>query len=139
MILEFVARKERAQESTKARSCKRPPSHPAFNNVVSGASRRVRRDASRRHNQPDQAPGNSPMLPLGTLPPMSFVHSTFDAVPMFYIPPTTLIQRPDDMLSSPLGQHILDYDPPVGLLFWFSSHLMAPLTLMIICSIIIKQ
>ena len=25
-----------------------------------------------------------------------------------------LIRRPDDMLSSPIGQHILDYEPPRG-------------------------
>ena len=33
-------------------------------------------------------------------------------MPMFYIPPATLIRRPDDMLFSPLGQHILDSEPP---------------------------
>ena len=54
------------------------------------------------------------MLPSGTLPPMLLVHLAFGAVPMFYIQPTALIRRPDDMLSSPLGQHILDYDPPRG-------------------------
>ena len=30
------------------------------------------------------------------------------------MPPATLIRRPNDMLSSPLGQHILDYNPPRG-------------------------
>ena len=30
------------------------------------------------------------------------------------MPPTALIRIPDDMLSSPLGRHILDYEPPSG-------------------------
>ena len=38
----------------------------------------------------------------------------FGASQTFYMPPTTLIRRPDDMLSSPLGQHILDYEPHRG-------------------------
>ena len=37
-----------AQESTKTKSCKRPPPHPAFNDVVSGASRRARTEADKR-------------------------------------------------------------------------------------------
>ena len=49
------------------------------------------------------------MLPLA--PPS---HPAFGTMPMFYVPAATLIWRPDDMLSSPLGQHILDYEPPRG-------------------------
>ena len=30
------------------------------------------------------------------------------------MPSAALIRRPDDMLSSPLRQHILDYEPPRG-------------------------
>ena len=37
-----------ARESTKARSHKRPSHHPAFSDVVSGASRRARREAGKR-------------------------------------------------------------------------------------------
>ena len=40
---------------------------------------------------------------------MPLVHSAFGTGPTFYMPPTALIRRPDDMLSSPLGQHI---EPP---------------------------
>ena len=43
---------------------------------------------------------------------MSFVHNAFGTGPTFYMLPTALIRGPDDMLSSPLGQHILDYEPP---------------------------
>ena len=112
-----------AQESAKAKSHKRPSHHPAFNDAVSGTPRRARRDTIRRQNQPVQAPRNSLVLPEGTMPPvllagimppMSLVHPTFGAGPAFYMPPATLIRRPDGMLSSPLGQHILDYKPPRG-------------------------
>ena len=103
-----------ARENTKTRSCKRPSPHPAFSDVVSEASRRARREAGRRQYRPDKALENLTMLPLGTLPPMPPMHPTLNAEPTLYIPPTTLIRRPDDMLSSPLGQHILDYDPPDG-------------------------
>ena len=74
-------------------------------------------------NQPIQALGNTsvllegtmpPVLPTSMMPPMSLVHPAFGTRPTFYMPPTTLIQRPDDMLSLPLRQHILDYETPRG-------------------------
>ena len=52
------------------------------------------------------------MPPTGTMPLVPPAHPTFGATPMFYAPPAALIRRPDDMLSSPLGQHIFDYEPP---------------------------
>ena len=54
------------------------------------------------------------VLPAGMMPQISFVHHAFGPGPAFYIPPAALIRRPDDMLSSPLGQHILDYELPRG-------------------------
>ena len=54
------------------------------------------------------------MLPSGTLPPAPPAHPAFSTVPTLYVPPEALIRRLDDMLSSPLGQHILDYEPPRG-------------------------
>ena len=81
------------------------------------------RETSRRQNQPIQAPRKTSVLPEGTMPPvlpasmmpqMPFVHSAFGAGPTFYMLPTALILKPDDMLFSPLGQHILDYEPPRG-------------------------
>ena len=112
-----------AQGSTKAKSRKRPSHHPAFSDAVSSASRRVRREVGRRPNQPVQAPGNASILPKGMMPtvlppnmmpPMSLVHPTFGTGPTFYISPVALIHRPNDMLYLPLGQHILDYEPPHG-------------------------
>ena len=102
------------RESTRTISCKRPSPHPAFNDVVSGASRRARREAGRRPYRSDQAPGNPPMLPSGTLPLVQASHPAFSIAPTFYLLSSTLIRRPDDMLSSPLGQDFLDYEPPHG-------------------------
>ena len=93
---------------------KRPLSLPTFSNAISGASRRTRKEARRRQNRLDQALRNPSMLPSGTMPPLPLVHPAFGTWPTFYMPATTLIHRLDDMLSSPLGQHILDYEPPHG-------------------------
>ena len=46
--------------------------------------------------------------------PMPLVYPAFGTWHALYIPPTTTIQSPDAMLSSPLGQHILNYEPPRG-------------------------
>ena len=43
--------------------------------------------------------------------PMPLVHPAFGIGPTFYKLPTASIWGPDDMLFSPLGQHILDYEP----------------------------
>ena len=66
-----------------------------------------------------QALGKVPVLPEGAIPPvLAQCHQcrlyAFGTGPTFYMPPTTLIRTPDDMLSSPIRQHILDYDPPRG-------------------------
>ena len=109
------------QGSTKAKSRKRPSHHHAFSDAISGASRRARREAGRRQNQPVQAPRNysilpedtmPPVLPAGTMPPMLLAHLAFSTWPPFYMLLAALIRRLDDMLSSPLGQHILDYEAP---------------------------
>ena len=56
-----------------------------------------------------------PVLPVGIMPQMSFIHPTFGAGPTFYMPHVALIRRPDHILPLPLGQHILDYESPSGL------------------------
>ena len=45
---------------------------------------------------------------------MPLVHPAFGIGLTFYMPLAALIQRPGDMLSLPLGQHILNYEPPRG-------------------------
>ena len=95
------------RESTRIRSCKRPSPHSTFSYVVSGASRRARR----RQYQSGQVPGNSSVLPTGTLPLVPPAHPAFGTTPTFYTLLVALVQRPNDMLSSPLRQHIIDYEP----------------------------
>ena len=41
------------------------------------------------------------------------MHPAFGVGPTFYAQPTTLIRGPNDMFSSPLRQHILNYEPPL--------------------------
>ena len=45
---------------------------------------------------------------------MSSVYPTFGTALTPYMSLVAAIQSPKDMLSSPLGQHILDYGPPYG-------------------------
>ena len=94
-----------AQESIRTKSHKRPSPHPNFND----ASRKAGREAGRREYRSGQALGDPPMLP-----PVSSAQPAFGTTPTFYTLPRTLIQRPDDMLFSPLREHILDYKPPHG-------------------------
>ena len=54
------------------------------------------------------------VFPTSVMPPMPLVHRALGIRPTFYMPPAALIRKPNDMLSSPLGQHILDYEPPRG-------------------------
>ena len=53
-----------------------------------------------------------PVFPVSMMPQISFVYLAFGARLVFYMLPVALICRPNDMLSSPLRQHILDYEPP---------------------------
>ena len=55
-----------------------------------------------------------PVLPTGMMPPIPLVHPAFGIRPTFYIPSVALIHRPNKILSSPLGQYILDYEPSRG-------------------------
>ena len=48
---------------------------------------------------------------MAPLPPM---YPAYGTRPALYKPPATAIRSPNDMLSSPLGQHILDYEPQQG-------------------------
>ena len=47
-------------------------------------------------------------------PPLPFMYPTFRAAPASHKLTSTTIRGPEDMLSSPLGQHILSYEPLRG-------------------------
>ena len=55
-----------------------------------------------------------PVFPTGMMPPILLVHPAFGIRRTFYIPSAALIHRPNEILSSLLGQYILDYEPPHG-------------------------
>ena len=93
---------------------KGPSPHPAFSDAVSGASRKARKEVGGRQYQQVKSPKNPSVLPLGIMPPLPPTHPAFGTALTFYVPSSALIRRPDDMLFSPLGQHILDYESPRG-------------------------
>ena len=51
---------------------------------------------------------------MGVAPSLPFMYPIFEAVPASHMPTSTTIRGPEDMLSSPLGQHILSYELPCG-------------------------
>ena len=95
-----------------AKSCKRPSHFPTLSELVSGASRRARREGGRRQNQQVQALGKASVFPAGVMPPIPLVHPSFSTGPTFYMPPIILIRGPENMLSLLIGQHVLNYEPP---------------------------
>ena len=64
--------------------------------------------------QLDLASGDESVLPASAMPSIPFVHLVFGTGPTFYMPPIAPIRGHDNMLSSPLKQRILDYEPPCG-------------------------
>ena len=79
---------------------------------VSGMPRRVWREFSRERWQLERAHENMLTRLGGAAPP--FGYPTFGAVPVPYMTARTTIRGVEDMLSSPLGQHILSYESPRG-------------------------
>ena len=91
---------------------KRTSHRPSFSDLVSGASRRVRKEASRGQYQLDRALSEALVLLVGMMSSMPFAHLAFGMGPTLYMLLLTPIWGPKVMLSSPLGRHILDYKPP---------------------------
>ena len=81
---------------------------------MSGTRRRVQREDSRDGPRSQLAPEHIATWIGGTAPP--FLHAWYPPgalpVPLAALYPPVL--GPYNMLSSPLGQHILDYEPPRG-------------------------
>ena len=101
-------------KSSRVRSRQRRLQHPAFSNADSGTFRRARKETSRGQNQLNGVPGNTSALPTGVMSPMLPVYPASGTGPMLYMLPATTIRILDNMLSSPLRQHILNYEPPRG-------------------------
>ena len=82
------------------------------NRSVSGARRRVRREASRDRRHSELAPEYMPIQPGGMAPQFLPVHHPFGVASAPHLVSFPVIRGLEDMLSSPLGPHILSYEPP---------------------------
>ena len=92
-------------KSNKDRTHQRRSHRPAFSDSNGGM---LRRETSRGQNPPSQALRNTFVLPTAPIP-VQPVYSAFETRLALYMP---MIRDPNDILSSPLGQHILEYEPP---------------------------
>ena len=101
-------------KSRRVKSRQRRSHRPAFSNADSGTFRWGGRETDRGQNQPNGVPENASELHAGVMSPMPPVYPAFGTGSTLYTPSTTAIRIPNDMLSSPLGQHILNYKPPRG-------------------------
>ena len=81
---------------------------------MSGTRRRMRKEDSRDRPRSKLVPEHIATWFGGTAPP--FLHARYPpgALPVPHGALYPLVQGPYDMLSSPLRQHILDYEPPRG-------------------------
>ena len=95
-------------KSNKDRMHQRRSHRPAFSDSNNGMLHRV---TNRGQNLPSTREHicftHDPNTRATGLP-------TFGTRPALYVPPTSMIRDPNDILSSPLGQHILEYEPPRG-------------------------
>ena len=100
------------KNNAEVESRKRPPCRSSRS--VNGMPRRVQHEFSRERRQSERTPENMPAWIRGAAPSLLFGYPTFGAAPVPYMPVPTAVRGPEDMLSSPLGQHILSYEPPCG-------------------------
>ena len=91
-------------KSNRDRSRQRHSHCSAFSKSNSDMFRRA---IGRGQNQPKKEPENSFTLPTGTMPPMKSAYPAFRTRPALHIPLAAAIRSPNDILSSPLRQHIL--------------------------------
>ena len=98
------------KNNVEAESRKRPSRRSSRS--VSGMPHLVRREFSRERWKMERAPENIPAWLRGMPPPLPFGYPSFGTTPVPFMPVPTTVRGPEDMLSSPLGQHILSYEPP---------------------------
>ena len=85
-----------------------------FSRAMSGTRQRVRREDNRDGPRSQLAPKHIATRFGGTTSPFLHARYSLGAPPRPACSPLSPYQGPYDMLSSPLGQHILDYEPPYG-------------------------
>ena len=74
----------------------------------------MRREPSRNQRPPTPAPQYVPNLAGGIPPLVPPVYLAYRTAPIPQIIAPFAVRGPQDMLFTPLGQHILEYDPPRG-------------------------
>ena len=89
---------------------KKPPRRSSRS--ISIARHRVRREPNRDQRPPTPAPQYVPDWAGGFPPTVPSMYPPYGAAPTPQMIAPSAVQGPQDMLSTPLGQHILDYDPP---------------------------
>ena len=98
------------QNNAEAKSKKRPPRRSSCS--VSGVHRQVLREASRDKRHSELAPEYAPVRLEGMAPQFLPMHHPFGAASVPHLVSFPTFRVPEDMLSSPLGPHILSYEPP---------------------------
>ena len=96
----------------EAQSRKRPPRRSSLS--ISVVRSRARREPSRDQRQSVPIPPYMPDRAGGVPPPIPSIYPPFGGAPAPYVILPSIVRGPQDMLSTPLGQHILDYNPPRG-------------------------
>ena len=100
------------QSNVEAKSKKRPPRHSNW--AINGTHHQMRREASKDRPHSELAPEHMPTRFGGVAPHFLPMQYSFGATPTLHTASYPPSRGPYDMLSSPLGQHILDYKPPCG-------------------------
>ena len=105
-----LPRRSPSPNAVEAQSRKRPPRRPSRS--ISTAQRRVRREASKDRHQSEPAHEYAPERPGGVAPQVPSMYPPFGVAISPHMFFSSTLRGPQHMLSSPLGQHILNYDPP---------------------------
>ena len=105
-------RRSPSSNVTEAQSRKRPPRRSSRS--ISFARCRVRREPSKDQRQSMPSHEYVKDRAGGIPPPVPIIYPPFGSAPAPYMIFSSAVWGPQDMLSTPLGQHILNYDPPRG-------------------------
>ena len=107
-----LSRRSPSLNATEAQSRKRSPCRSSRS--ISVARRRVRREPSKDQRSPTPAHQYVPDRTGGFSLPVPSMYPPFGAAPAPQMIFSSAVRGPQNMLSTPLEQHILDYDPPCG-------------------------
>ena len=98
-----------ADDELSSRSSPLPDALPPKNNVEAESRKR---EFSRERRQTERTPEHIPVWLGGTTPPLPFGYPAFEMSLVLFMPVPIDVWGLEDMMSSPLGQHILSYEPP---------------------------